>query len=499
MPLTTEARAVTPPPAPSLQRLRWAVTAVPLVQAALLLALLPGVADGGRSALPLALALALAGAAVLAALLWWSLGRVGAAVAGLERALQRTRELFDALPLGIAVYDAKDRIEQFNRSFGELYAALGDVLRPGSHFVDLLRAAVARGLVPDAKGREEAWVEERLWNHGRAAYGSLREMSDGRFRRIVEHRLSDGGLLAYSFDVTDLVRREQSVETARREADLARALLHDAIEALPAAFELFDADDRLVLCNSRLRALYPRVAHLMDGRPRWEDVVRAHRAAGGLDWVGDDFEAWLAARHQLRRRPPAEPRVHPADGGRFMRLHEQRTSSGGLVCVRVDVTDWVARGRAIERLQAALDTANARLAALGGTPVAPAPEGALPRGVHLTADLRGCGPAAPMADREALRRLCLAAVEQAGLNAVGERFHAFPDAGGVTGVVLLAESHLAVHTWPEHAAVTLDVFACNLRADNRERARALLATLEAAFAPAGTQRHAIERTLVDAG
>jgi hypothetical protein len=111
MPLTTEARADATPPALSLQRLRWAVTAVPLVQAALLLALLPGVADGGRGALPLALALALAGAALLAALLWWSLGRVGAAVAGLDRALQRTRELFDALPLGIAVYDAKDRIE----------------------------------------------------------------------------------------------------------------------------------------------------------------------------------------------------------------------------------------------------------------------------------------------------------------------------------------------------------------------------------------------------
>jgi S-adenosylmethionine decarboxylase len=54
-----------------------------------------------------------------------------------------------------------------------------------------------------------------------------------------------------------------------------------------------------------------------------------------------------------------------------------------------------------------------------------------------------------------------------------------------------------VHTWPEHAAVTLDVFACNLRADNRQRARRLLATLEAAFAPAGRQHHAIERALVE--
>ncbi len=494
---STPDAAAAPPQAPSLKGLRWAVASVPAVQAALLLALLPAVADGGRATLPLAAALALAGALGLTALLWWALGRIDAMLAGTRRAVHRMQELFDALPLGIAVYDAQDRLEQFNASFRDLYKSLGDELRAGRTFAELLRAAVDRGLVPDAKGREQDWIEERVWSHGRAAYGALREMPDGRFRRIVEHRLSDGGLLAYSVDVTDLVRREQSVESARREADLARALLHDAIEALPAAFELFDADDRLLLSNSHLRSMYPRIAHLMNGRPRWEEVVRAHRAAGGLQWIGGDFESWLADRVRERKRPPAQPRVHPAEGGRFVRLHERRTSTGGLVCVRVDVTDWVERGDALARLQAALDTANARLAALAQDPVAPTPAGAAPRGLHLTADLHGCRGTPPMADAERLRTLCRDAVDAAGLQAVGERFHAFPDGGGVTGVVLLAESHLAVHTWPEHGSVTVDVFACNLRADNRDRARALLAAIEAAFEPAQAVRHAIERRLVD--
>ena len=90
-------------------------------------------------------------------------------------------------------------------------------------------------------------------------------------------------------------------------------------------------------------------------------------------------------------------------------------------------------------------------------------------GLHLMADLRGC-PADPgnpathaaMADPAALRSLCLQAVAAAGLRVVGELFHCFPAPGGVTGVVLLAESHLAVHTWPELGAVTLDVYVCNL-------------------------------------
>jgi S-adenosylmethionine decarboxylase proenzyme len=116
------------------------------------------------------------------------------------------------------------------------------------------------------------------------------------------------------------------------------------------------------------------------------------------------------------------------------------------------------------------------------------------QGLHLTADLRGCAVAHPlMRDASALRRRCLEAVAEVGLRAVGELFHPFPAPGGVTGVVLLAESHLAVHTWPELDAVTLDVYVCNLHADNSARAQALLAALEAAFGARERQHHRVQR------
>jgi S-adenosylmethionine decarboxylase len=123
-------------------------------------------------------------------------------------------------------------------------------------------------------------------------------------------------------------------------------------------------------------------------------------------------------------------------------------------------------------------------------------------GLHLTADLRDCPVGrAEMTDPAALRARCLAAVHDAGLQPVGELFHRFAPAPGatagapvgITGVVLLAESHLAVHTWPELGAVTLDVYVCNLGADNTPRAHALLAALIDAFAPGRIERHALER------
>ena len=125
-------------------------------------------------------------------------------------------------------------------------------------------------------------------------------------------------------------------------------------------------------------------------------------------------------------------------------------------------------------------------------------------GLHLTADLHDCNPKLPaMTQVEALRILCLAAVKRAGLQAVGELFHRFGPSpavqaqglpqGGVTGVVLLAESHLAVHTWPELSAVTLDVYVCNIGADNSDLAHQVLNELIAAFAPQQVERHVLQR------
>ena len=121
------------------------------------------------------------------------------------------------------------------------------------------------------------------------------------------------------------------------------------------------------------------------------------------------------------------------------------------------------------------------------------------QGLHLTADLRGCDPALSlMTDPAALRQRCVAAVAEAGLGAVAELFHRFSPAvagepSGITGVVLLAESHLAIHTWPELGGVTLDVYVCNYGADNSAKAERLMAALVHAFAPAELQRQALHR------
>jgi len=120
------------------------------------------------------------------------------------------------------------------------------------------------------------------------------------------------------------------------------------------------------------------------------------------------------------------------------------------------------------------------------------------QGTHLIADLQGCACSiALLCDASLLASHLKATVRDAGLSAVGETFHKFPDTppqpGGVTGVVLLAESHVAVHTWPEFGVVTLDVYVCNYSADNSARAAALMDALCALFAPRQAHRQSLSR------
>lgn len=119
-------------------------------------------------------------------------------------------------------------------------------------------------------------------------------------------------------------------------------------------------------------------------------------------------------------------------------------------------------------------------------------------GLHLIADLYDCRclPAF-LLDRAALEALALAACERHGLHVVGKHFHQFADANGnasgVTGAVILAESHLALHTWPELGSTTLDVYVCNYGQDNSPRAEALFTELIAYFAPLRVERQRLLR------
>ncbi len=115
------------------------------------------------------------------------------------------------------------------------------------------------------------------------------------------------------------------------------------------------------------------------------------------------------------------------------------------------------------------------------------------KGLHLVANLYRCrGDARYLTDSALLRRFCIDTINRGGLTVVGDMFHQF-EGGGVTGAVVLAESHLAIHTWPELHSVTLDVYVCNFSQDNGLKARAVMDAFMTLYAPEDYVSHDVPR------
>jgi len=108
-------------------------------------------------------------------------------------------------------------------------------------------------------------------------------------------------------------------------------------------------------------------------------------------------------------------------------------------------------------------------------------------GSHILADLRGVD-ATVLSDETTLERLLSEAANAAGAHVLSRHFHTFGAGGGITGVVLLAESHISIHTWPECQLAAVDIFMCG--AADAKRALAVLLDV---LTPADCQVETIAR------
>ncbi|WP_188258794.1 PAS-domain containing protein [Azospirillum tabaci] len=137
----------------------------------------------------------------------------------------------------------------------------------------------------------------------------------------------------------EATRRAQAEARAAdtRAADAHRRL-SEAIEVVNEGFALFDADDRLVQCNARFREIYAPLGPLEPGIT-FESLIRRGAAAGHYPDCGPgDVERWVE-RQMERHRNPQGPRVKRIGDGRWFKIEERRTSDGGYVGLRTDISE----------------------------------------------------------------------------------------------------------------------------------------------------------------
>ncbi|MGZ3410710.1 MAG: putative bifunctional diguanylate cyclase/phosphodiesterase [Xanthobacteraceae bacterium] len=133
-----------------------------------------------------------------------------AAIAQAEQAHARMRDAIDILPHGLVFLDAEGRYILWNQQYADIYKRSSDLFKPGVKLAETLRIGVERGDYPEALGREEEWIAERLAKLFNPRGRHEQYLSDGRCILIDERRTSDGGVIGLRVDITELKQREAS-------------------------------------------------------------------------------------------------------------------------------------------------------------------------------------------------------------------------------------------------------------------------------------------------
>jgi PAS domain S-box-containing protein len=159
---------------------------------------------------------------------------------------------------------------------------------------------------------------------------------------------SGGQRLCWVYDITPLRQAEQ----ARKQSE---QRLTEAIESISEGFSLYDANDQLVVCNSRYKKLlYSGIEDVVIPGTPFEMIIRAAAERGLVADAEGRTEEWMVER-LARHRDPGEPHLQHRSDGRWILISERKTDNGGTVAVYADITELKQRETELSEKSEALE------------------------------------------------------------------------------------------------------------------------------------------------
>jgi diguanylate cyclase (GGDEF)-like protein/PAS domain S-box-containing protein len=152
----------------------------------------------------------------------YDITRLKMAEAALREEIEKRRraealltDVIETVPIGIAAYDADDRLVMFNKAFAGTFPRSPNTVELGKSFEQILRDATRAGdqvLSRNTPAAQEAWIQARLKEHQKPTRLRVQEMSDGRWMQIQERRSESGHVVSTFTDITELKRSEEAVK-----------------------------------------------------------------------------------------------------------------------------------------------------------------------------------------------------------------------------------------------------------------------------------------------
>jgi len=240
---------------------------------------------------------------------------------------ERLFAAFDHLRESIVLTDPDDRFVMANRAFRELNRNVAHAIQPGQKFEDYMRAGLAAGNYPDAIGREQAWLEERLAERRNPGTPVERQRSGGRWFLIDDRRLPDGSTIRFGTEITDRKHAEAVLGERNRELQL-------IVDSVPVMITRLDRDERFLFANRAYMDLMQLPAEEIIGR-RVADIVAPQAYARIKPALNRALAGDPVSSERVQHRPDGEQIVIE---GRYIPDVDVSGRVIGLIAVHRDVT-----------------------------------------------------------------------------------------------------------------------------------------------------------------
>lgn len=242
----------------------------------------------------------------------------------------------DAIGDGFVVYDANDRLTVYNQQYVELNPHIADLIKPGAHYATMLRTGIARGgLLTDGQSEEELFEQEMEY-HRNPGSAHERQLKDGRWIRIMEKPTEDGGTAGIRTDITELKNRELEVANISSELTATSSHLDTALNNMVQGLCMFDAEQRLILCNRQYREMYGFSPEKVKPGMLLSDIMKYSISLG--NYREEDAEAALKTRHNPNRLAQRSTIKQYLRDGRVMAVMNQPMAGGGSIATYQDIT-----------------------------------------------------------------------------------------------------------------------------------------------------------------
>ncbi|MCW9003184.1 MAG: PAS domain S-box protein, partial [Rhodospirillales bacterium] len=287
-------------------------------------------------------------------------GRNVTARRNIEEGLRRSRQTLEEAQrighIGSWEYDAEEDLLTWSNEVRRIFGLEGETLAADyKTFINMIH--------PDEReGVHEQMCSLSMDNPFQIEYRIVRP--DGSMRWLHERAEAveekDGKTTRTRGTVQDVTERrlaEDRIRESEKAATQAQERLLDAITALPGGFALFDADDRLVLCNEVYRRMYGTHDDVVSVGSTLEEMLRKGLEYGDYAAAKGREEEWLSER-MAQHFNPKELITQELSDGRWLQIFERKTREGGIVGMRIDITDLKKREAELGKALLEADIAN---------------------------------------------------------------------------------------------------------------------------------------------